>query len=87
LTDGTEAIGHEAEIKCPQMILWTGIVQNHAWRLWQIRDTERPKGKRARALLTLLPACGLTRHEDVSGFPEKYHAGNSASVPNGHLSV
>src|SRR6516164_2952386 len=31
--------------------------------LWQAPDKERLKGKRDRALLSLLPACGLRRHE------------------------
>src|SRR5881394_706526 len=33
--------------------------------LWQCPDTERLKGKRDRALLALLLACGLRRHEAV----------------------
>ena len=31
--------------------------------LWQAPDRERPKGKRDRALLSVLLACGLRRHE------------------------
>ena len=33
--------------------------------LWQCPDTERLKGKRDRALLAVLLACGLRRHEAV----------------------
>ena len=35
-------------------------------RLWQVPDKERLKGKRDRALLALLLACGLRRHEAVA---------------------
>src|SRR2546430_15900741 len=35
-------------------------------RLWQAPDKERFKGKRDRALLALLLACGLRRHEAVA---------------------
>src|SRR2546422_110611 len=35
-------------------------------RLWQAPDRERLKGKRDRALLALLLACGLRRHEAVA---------------------
>jgi integrase len=35
--------------------------------LWQAPDRQRLKGKRDRALLALLPACGLRRHE-AGGF-------------------
>src|SRR5438552_4413103 len=35
-------------------------------RLWQAPDKERLKGKRDRALLALLLACGLRRHEAVT---------------------
>src|SRR5256886_13937096 len=35
-------------------------------RLWQAPDKERLKGKRDRALLALLLACGLRRHEAVA---------------------
>src|ERR1700735_3733068 len=37
--------------------------------LWQCPDTERLKGKRHRALLAVLLACGLRRHEAVELFP------------------
>jgi integrase len=40
---------------------WLTAEQRHA--LWQAPDTERLKGKRDRALLSLLLACGLRRHE------------------------
>ena len=40
---------------------WLTAEQGHA--LWQAPDTERLKGKRDRALLGLLLACGLRRHE------------------------
>src|SRR5262245_32812360 len=35
-------------------------------RLWQAPDKERLKGKRDRALLAVLLACGLRRHEAVT---------------------
>jgi site-specific recombinase XerD len=35
-------------------------------RLWQAPDKERLEGKRDRALLALLLACGLKRHEAVA---------------------
>src|SRR5580698_1865459 len=38
--------------------------QGHA--LWQAPDSHRMKGKRDRALLAVLLACGLRRHEAVS---------------------
>lgn len=40
---------------------WLTAEQGHA--LWQAPDKERMKGKRDRALLALLLACGLRRHE------------------------
>src|SRR5437660_11318505 len=40
---------------------WLTAEQAHA--LWQAPDRERLKGKRDRALLALLLACGLRRHE------------------------
>ncbi|MCU1262075.1 MAG: phage integrase family protein [Bryobacterales bacterium] len=40
---------------------WLTAEQGHA--LWQAPDTERLKGRRDRALLGLLLACGLRRHE------------------------
>lgn len=40
---------------------WLTAEQGHA--LWQGPDTERLKGKRDRALLCILLACGLRRHE------------------------
>ena len=40
---------------------WLTAEQAHA--LWQAPDRERVKGKRDRALLALLLACGLRRHE------------------------
>ena len=40
---------------------WLTAEQGHA--LWQAPDTERIKGKRDRALLALLLACGLRPHE------------------------
>lgn len=40
---------------------WLTAEQGHA--LWQAPDTERLKGKRDRALLGILLACGLRRHE------------------------
>src|SRR5580693_6662846 len=43
---------------------WLTAEQGHA--LWQAPDTERMKGKRDRALLALLLACGLRRHEAVA---------------------
>ena len=42
---------------------WLSAEQSHA--LWQSPDTQRLKGKRDRALLALLLACGLRRHEAV----------------------
>src|SRR5260370_33597825 len=42
---------------------WLTAEQGQA--LWQAPDTERLKGKRDRALLGLLLACGLRRHEAV----------------------
>ena len=43
---------------------WLTAEQSHA--LWQAPDHRRLKGKRDRALLALLLACGLRRHEAVS---------------------
>jgi site-specific recombinase XerD len=43
---------------------WLTAEQSHA--LWQAPDNKRIKGKRDRALLALLLACGLRRHEAVS---------------------
>ena len=42
---------------------WLTTEQGHA--LWQAPDSHRLKGKRDRALLALLLACGLRRHEAV----------------------
>jgi site-specific recombinase XerD len=43
---------------------WLTADQGHA--LWQAPDSQRMKGKRDRALLAVLLACGLRRHEAVS---------------------
>jgi site-specific recombinase XerD len=43
---------------------WLTAEQGHS--LWQAPDSHRMKGKRDRALLALLLACGLRRHEAVS---------------------
>ncbi len=43
---------------------WLTAEQGHA--LWQAPDSHRLKGKRDRALLSLLLACGLRRHEAVA---------------------
>jgi site-specific recombinase XerD len=43
---------------------WLTAEQGHA--LWQTPDRHRLKGKRDRALLALLLACGLRRHEAVA---------------------
>src|SRR4029077_2486691 len=43
---------------------WLTAEQGHA--LWQAPDRPRLKGKRDRALLALLLACGLRRHEAVA---------------------
>src|SRR6058998_839642 len=43
---------------------WLTAEQGQA--LWKAPDRERLKGKRDRALLALLPACGLRRHEAVA---------------------
>src|SRR6266496_5171508 len=43
---------------------WLTADQSHA--LWQAPDRQRPRGKRDRALLALLLACGLRRHEAVA---------------------
>src|SRR6266568_1517475 len=43
---------------------WLTAEQGHA--LWQAPDSHRLKGKRDRALLALLLACGLRRHEAVA---------------------
>ena len=43
---------------------WLTAEQSHA--LWQAPDHQRLKGKHDRALLALLLACGLRRHEAVS---------------------
>ena len=43
---------------------WLTADQGHA--LWQAPDRQRLKGKRDRALLALLLACGLRRHEAVA---------------------
>jgi site-specific recombinase XerD len=42
---------------------WLTAEQGHA--LWQAPDRQRMKGKRNRALLALLLACGLKRHDAV----------------------
>src|ERR1700678_2245293 len=46
---------------CVRLGNWLTAEQGHA--LWQAPDKERMKGKRDRALLALLLACGLRRHE------------------------
>jgi integrase len=43
---------------------WLTAEQGQA--LWQAPDHQRPKGKHGRALLALLLACGLRRHEAVA---------------------
>ncbi len=43
---------------------WLTAEQGQA--LWQAPDAQRLKGRRDRALLALLPACGLRRHEAVT---------------------
>jgi integrase len=43
---------------------WLTAEQGNA--LWQAPDRQRLKGKRDRALLALLLACGLRRHEAVA---------------------
>jgi site-specific recombinase XerD len=43
---------------------WLTAEQGHA--LWQAPDRQRLKGKRDRALLAVLLACGLKRHEAVA---------------------
>jgi site-specific recombinase XerD len=43
---------------------WLTAEQGHA--LWQASDCQRLKGKHDRALLALLLACGLRRHEAVA---------------------
>src|ERR1700736_1623821 len=43
---------------------WLTAEQGHA--LWQAPDRQRLKGRRDRALLALLLACGLRRHDAVS---------------------
>src|ERR1700687_2093491 len=43
---------------------WLTVEQAHS--LWQAPDSQGLKGKRDRALLALLLACGLRRHEAVS---------------------
>jgi len=43
---------------------WLTAEQGHA--LWQAPDHQRLEGKRDRALLALLLACGLRRHEAVA---------------------
>ena len=43
---------------------WLTAAQGHA--LWQAPDRQRLKGKRDRAMLALLLACGLRRHEAVA---------------------
>jgi site-specific recombinase XerD len=47
-----------------QLANWLTAEQGHA--LWQAPDRQRMKGKRNRALLALLLACGLKRHDAVS---------------------
>jgi len=42
------------------------ILSEQGQSLWQAPDRERLKGKRDRALLALLLACGLRRHEAVA---------------------
>ena len=41
------------------------LTAEQAQALWQAPNSERLKGKRDRALLALLLACGLRRHEAV----------------------
>src|SRR5947199_2842621 len=43
--------------------LGTWLASEHGQALWQAPDRDRLKGKRDRALLALLLACGLRRHE------------------------
>src|SRR5438309_7914771 len=42
------------------------LTAQHGHALWQAPDRQRLKGKRDRALLALLLACGLRRHEAVA---------------------
>jgi len=46
--------------------LKTGERQNKSQRLWNTPEPQQLKGKRDRALLAVLLACGLRRHEAVS---------------------
>jgi site-specific recombinase XerD len=41
------------------------LTSEQSQKLWQVPDGERLKGKRDRALLAVLLACGLRRHEAV----------------------
>ena len=45
--------------------------------LWQAPDRDRLKGKRDRALLALLLACGLRRHEAVTLTLDHLHSGRN----------
>jgi len=39
------------------------LTAEYGYAVWQAPDAERLKGKRGRALLSFLVACGLRRHE------------------------
>src|SRR6266852_6210459 len=65
-SDLTAGVRHVKGVKKLGMRLgnWLTAEQGHA--LWQAPDRQRLKGKRDRALLALLLACGLRRHEGVA---------------------
>src|SRR6516165_7456260 len=54
---------------------WLTAEQGQA--LWQAPDRERLKGKRDRALLALLLACGLRKHEAVTLTLDHLHSGRN----------
>jgi site-specific recombinase XerD len=58
------------------------LTPEQAKSLWQAMDVERLKGKRDRALLSILVACGLRRHEaaELTVDPRQQREGHWAIV-------
>jgi site-specific recombinase XerD len=53
-------------VKKPGIRLGNWLTAEQGNALWQALDRQRPEGKRDRALLASLLACGLRRHEAVA---------------------